>query len=154
VHPSSAVLTALLPLLVLGSSLDLPLPQATGALVMQSQSGLPGTYALVTINGHPLPYAPMDPDRPADAPPPPVVTGSIFTVHADSTFQLSMSYRVTRQGAEQVFERQFHGTYVREGAAYNFTWVNAGQTPVTLRGDTLTLNNVGTLFAYVRQPRP
>jgi hypothetical protein len=66
---------------------------------------------------------------------------------------MSMSYRVTRQGAEQVVENQFSGTYVREGAGYRFTWVNAGQTPVTLRGDTLILDNEGMLFTYCRQPR-
>lgn len=115
-------------------------------------SAIAGTYVLVSIDGHPVPYAPpREADRPADAPPPPTIAGSTFTVNADSTFQLTMSYRMGPPGAERATEGQFSGTYVRQGDGYNFTWKNAGQTPVALRGDTLVLNNVGMLFAYLRQ---
>lgn len=126
-------------------------PEAASQTVSQGPPALPGTYSLVSIDGHPLPYAPVHPATPADAPPPPVVVGSIFTISADSTFTLSMSYRITRQGTEQDLDRTFGGTYVREDSGYRFTWVNAGQTPVTWRGDTLILNNEGMLFAYYRQ---
>jgi len=148
---STAVLAVLVPLALMGFSLGHHRPEAAGGPVPQDRPALPGTYALVSIDGHPIPYAPIHPGRPADAPPPPVVIGSIFTIKADSTFQQSMSYRVTREGTGQVLERSFSGTYVQEGSGYVFTWVNAGRTPVTLRGDTLVLNNEGMLFAYYRQ---
>jgi hypothetical protein len=118
----------------------------------QEPVAIPGTYMLVSIDGHAVPYAPpREPDRPADAPPPPTIAASIFTVLPDSTFRMTMTYRMGPPGAERVSEGQFSGTYVREGAGYTFAWKNAGQTPVTLRGDTLTVNNEGMLFAYVRQ---
>lgn len=117
----------------------------------QGARELPGTYTLVTVDGHQLPYAPVEPGRPADAPPPPAVTASTFTVLTDSTFRMSMTYRMGAPGAERTMERQFNGTYKAEGAGYTFTWTNAGRTPVALRGDTLVLNNEGILFAYVRQ---
>ncbi len=148
---STILLAVLASLLAMGSSLGPYCPEAASQTVLQDPPALPGTYSLVSIDGHPLPYAPVHPATPADAPPPPVVVGSIFTISADSTFTLSMSYRTTRQGTEQVFDRTFTGTYVLEGSGYRFTWVNAGQTPVRLRGDTLVLNNEGMLFAYHRQ---
>jgi hypothetical protein len=148
---STAVLAGLVPLLVMGLSLSPHRPEAAGGPVRQNRPALPGAYALVSIDGHPIPYAPMHPGRPVDAPPPPVIIGSIFTIKADSTFQQTMSYRITRQGAEQVVDRHFSGTYVPEDSGYVFTWLNAGQTPVTLRGDTLVLNNEGMLFTYYRQ---
>jgi hypothetical protein len=81
-----------------------------------------------------------------------MIVGSTFTVNSDSTFRSTMSYRMTVRDVPQVVEREFSGTYAREGAGYKFTWLNAGQTPVTLQGDTLILNNEGMLFAYVRRP--
>jgi hypothetical protein len=142
---SSLVLVVVLAPLALGSA-----PRLARA---QASAGLPGTYTLVTINGHALPYAPVDPDRPANAPPAPTVVGGTFVVGPDSTFRMSMTYRVPSGDTGRVVQGEFHGTYARQGADWNFTWTGAGQTPVTLRGDTLTLNNVGMLFAYVRQPQ-
>lgn len=150
-NQSTAVLAVLASLLVMGFALGPHRSEAASQSASQDPPALPGTYSLVSIDGHPLPYAPVHPATPAGAPPPPVVAGSILTISADSTFTLSMSYRMTRQGAEQVFDRTFTGTYVWEGSGYRFMWVNAGQTPVTLRGDTLVLNNEGMLFAYHRQ---
>jgi hypothetical protein len=147
----SAVLTALLPLVVIGSLPGGCRAQEAGALPRQEQPTLAGTYVLLNIDGHPVPYAPIHPEMPADAPPPPTIVGSTFTVNPDSTFRLTMSYRMTVRDVAEVVEREFSGTYVREGAGYKFTWLNAGQTPVTLQGDTLILNNEGMLFAYVRR---
>jgi hypothetical protein len=140
--PSSITLVALMPFLAVGGF---------GVFSSRQQASLPGTYHLVTIDGHALPYSPSHADRPSDAPPPPVVLGSVLTVDPDTSFHMSMSYRVTRQGKEEVMERAFSGTYVADGPGYRFSWANAGQTPVTLRGDTLLLDNEGMLFAYLRQ---
>jgi hypothetical protein len=120
----------------------------------QAPVALPGTYTLVTIDGHSLPFAPVDRDRPANAPPPPTVVAGTFTVNADSTFRSSMTYRVPSGDTTRVFTGDFTGTYTREGEGYVFTWARAGQTPGTLRGDTLTVNNVGMMLAYVKQRGP
>ena len=148
----SSVLPAVLPLLLLGLPLGGCRYQRTEQIATQGSPAIAGTYGLASIDGHPLPYAPMHPGRPADAPPPPTVVAGSFTVNADSTFRTAMTYRMTMNGVPQLLERQFTGTYVRQAAGYNFTWVNAGQTPVTLQGDTLVLNNEGMLFNYVRRP--
>jgi len=144
-HGPTTVLVAVPLLLTLGCARRLP--------PVQASAGLPGTYGLVTIDGHPVPFTPADPDRPANAPPGPTIVASTFTVGPDSTFRMSMRYRMPMGDTGQVVQREFSGTYVRQGDAYNFTWAGAGQTPVSLRGDTLTLNNMGMLFAYVRQRR-
>ena len=148
---SSTGLGGLFPLLALGLSVGSYHLQADAGPVRQDRPALAGSYALVSIDGHELPYAPRHPGMPANAPPPPMVVSSLFTISGDSTFQQTMSYRITREGAGQVMERNFRGTYLRKDSSYIFTWVNAGQTPVTLRGDTLVLNNEGMLFTYLRQ---
>lgn len=150
---SIAVVAALSPILVLGAFLDAPRPGAPDAVALQGQAGIPGTYELATVDGHALPYVVNEPGRPADAPPPPTVVGGTFTVNPDSTFQHVMRFRITRNGTERLIENPGHGTYAREGEGYRFTWAGAGQTPLTLRGDTLIMDNEGTLFRYIRQPR-
>jgi len=148
---STTVLAGVLPLLALAL---LPGPyrsEASGEPVGQDQPALPGTYALVSIDGHQLPYMPTPPGRPADAPPTPVVVGSTLTIKGDSTFQQIMNFRITWEGTERFGDRNFSGTYLQEGSGYVFQWTNAGQTRVTLRGDTLVLNNEGMLFTYHRQ---
>ena len=42
--------------------------------------------------------------------------------------------------------RDFKGTYAKEGSNYNLVWEGAGQTPVTIDGNKLTMNNEGMLF--------
>jgi hypothetical protein len=148
---STAILAVLVPLALMGFSLGRHRSETAGRSMLQDRPALPGTYVLVSIDGHLIPYAPMHPGRPVDAPPPPVVVGSIFKISADSTFRQTMSYRLIRQGTEEVVERSFSGTYAQDGSGYIFTWVNAGQTPVTLRGDTLVMNNEGMVFTFYRQ---
>jgi len=116
----------------------------------QGPEPLAGTYTLLTIAGHALPYAPDHPDRPADAPPPPTVVHSVFTVNADGTFSMTMRYRMVVDTASREIDRDFDGTYAWQDTAYTFSWTGAGQTAVTFRADTLLLNNVGMLFAYVK----
>lgn len=150
---SIAVVAALVPIVVLGAFQPTPRSGAPDAIALQGQAGIPGTYELATVDGHALPYVVNEPGRPADAPPPPTVVGGTFTVNADSTFQMVLRLRITRNGTERLIENPGRGTYLREGEGYRFTWQGAGQTPVTLRGDTLIMDNEGVLFSYLRQPR-
>ncbi len=143
---SIAAVAVLAPIVILAAF-------APGASAPQAQAGLPGTWQLVSVDGHALPYTLVEPGRPADAPPP-VIVGGTFTVGADSTFQHVMRFTVTRNGAERVVENPGRGTYARDGERWLFTWQGAGQTPVTLRGDTLVMENEGTALAYLRRPRP
>ncbi len=144
---SIAAVAVLAPIVILAAF-------APGASAPQAQAGIPGTYQLVSVDGHALPYTLVEPGRPADAPPPPTIVGGTFTVGADTTFQHVMRLKLTRNGEDRVIENPGRGTYARDGERWLFTWQGAGQTPVTLRGDTLVMENEGTRLSYVRQPRP
>jgi hypothetical protein len=72
-------------------------------------------------------------------------------LEADGTFRSTMAYRIERDGSIQALEREFTGTWVREGPGYRLDWNGAGQTPATLEGDTFTYYNVGMLLAFRRQ---
>lgn len=120
-------------------------------LVGQEGPGpLTGTYTLLTIDGHTLPHAPDHPGRPADAPPPPSVVVSVLTVSADSTFAMTMRYRMGEGTTAREIDRDFSGTYAWQDTTYVFAWAGAGRTAVALRADTLVLNNEGMLFTYVK----
>ncbi len=101
-----------------------------------------GTYTLATINGNKLPFTP-----PHEGGAPEVQSGSI-KLNADGSFTSSMSYGLP---AGKVSSRDFSGTYTREGTNLKLQWKGAGVTSATLEGDTFTMNNEGTLFAYRKQ---
>jgi hypothetical protein len=111
-----------------------------------------GAWALVQVDGHVLPYAPVDRDRPADAPAAPRVeiVAAQLVLDADGTFRQHMSYRVERNGEEREFERDFTGTWEVDGTAYLLTWDGAGRTPARLEGELFTYDNVGMLLTFRR----
>lgn len=120
----------------------------------QTRSPLAGVYALVLIDGHQLPYAPAHAGRPANAPPMPEVLSSTFRVRPDGSFIMAMSYRSKVGGVERYFDNPFSGTCAPEGDSYVAQWDEAGRTRLTLKGDTLVLDNEGVLFAYLKRPQP
>ncbi len=130
---------------------------AVGALVLLgsspclAQQNLAGKYNLATVAGRPVPVAMSEPGRPADAPPPPTVVAGIFSIDSAGSFRLAMTYRIKRDTTERTISREFTGSYTRSGAGWDFQWTGAGTTPVTLSGDTLTMNNEGVAFVYLRQ---
>lgn len=137
--------------LAIGATLLVTIGLAPASVAAQHDAPpIAGTYALLTIDGHATPYAPNHPGRPPDAPPPPTVVRSLLTVSPDGTFSMTMRYRMVADTASREVDREFSGSYTWQGAEYMFSWTGAGQTAVTLRADTLLLNNVGMLFAYVR----
>lgn len=109
---------------------------------------LAGAYMLVAIDGHSLPYAPNHPDRPANAPPMPDVLASTLLVRPDGSFIMAMAYRSTTAGVERFRATPFSGTTAPDGAGFLARWDGAGITPLSLAGDTLTMNNEGIRFAY------
>ena len=102
--------------------------------------GLTGTYSLISIDGHPVPYAPTHEGQQA-----PEVVSSTLTLNSGGTFVSTMSYANASGGT---MSRDFKGTYTREGSDFNLKWEGAGQTKITMDGSTLTMDNHGILFVY------
>ena len=48
----------------------------------------------------------------------------------------------------QKIDREVKGSYTQVGSTLNVQWLGAGQTQVTIHGDTLTMNNEGMKFIY------
>ena len=84
------------------------------------------------------------------APPGPEVLAGTLRLRADGTFLMAMSYRSLPNGTQRFFVLPFSGSFGPVGGDYMMTWDGAGRTPVSVRGDTLFLNNEGMVFAYRR----
>jgi hypothetical protein len=103
--------------------------------------GIVGQYALVAIDGHSLPSA-------ANRSAWPVVAGTL-TLQPNGTFRLETNYDAKSEGGKSSL--QFSGTCYSAGTDVRMVWDGGGLTNLTLRGDTLVLNNEGTLYSYVRR---
>ena len=99
-----------------------------------------GTYSLVSIDGNKLPFAP-----PHEGGTPPEIRSSTFTLNADGSFALTMTYGLP---SGETFSRDFSGTYTHDGSAFTFEWKGAGTTSAIMEGNTLTMDNEGVLYAY------
>jgi hypothetical protein len=99
-----------------------------------------GVYNLISIDGNPIPYAPLHQGQQA-----PEIVSSTFTLNEDNTFEMTMSYKNPSGGT---IDRDFSGTYTNAGADFTFKWKGAGQTRATIEGSRLTMNNEGMLFVY------
>jgi hypothetical protein len=151
---SAAILVATVSLTACGASLG-----SGRALVTAPESGASppalgpvGTYQLFTIDGHVLPHAPVDRDGGGPAAARPEVVSATLVLDAGGTFHQTMAYRIERGGVVRSVERDFTGTWVREGSGFLMTWHGAGRTPATLEGDTFVYDNVGMVLAFRRQP--
>ncbi|HET9424784.1 MAG TPA: hypothetical protein VFO55_05385, partial [Gemmatimonadaceae bacterium] len=79
----------------------------------------------------------------------PEVMASSMMIRPDGSFIMAMGYRNTASGRFWVMP--FSGTCAQDGDGFVARWEGAGQTKVTLAGDTLKVNNAGMIFAYRRQ---
>jgi hypothetical protein len=106
-----------------------------------------GGYVLVHIDGSPLPYVvPAGDRRPAGL----EITGARLVLEADGAFSQWMAYRFESDGAVRTMEREFTGSWVRDGAGYRMTWEGAGATPAWVDGDLFTYENAGMLLTFRR----
>ena len=99
-----------------------------------------GKYALVTVDGHALPYASKALGPSAT----PVVSGSLV-VDANGTFQLQTAYSASAStGAPAT------GTCYPEGNEMKMVWDGGGLTGLTVRGDTVLIKREGAVYGYLR----
>ena len=131
----------LLATVLVGLLVGLPLAcNTTPRAQATERSGFTGTYSLVSIDGHPVPYTPMHEGQQA----PEVVSGTL-TLNSDGTFTSAMSYRLPDG---RVMSRDFRGTYSGKGSKLNLQWEGAGQTKAEVEGSTFTYDNHGMLFVH------
>ena len=108
-------------------------------------ASIAGTYTLVSIGGNPLPYAPMHQGQQAIE-----VSSGTITLKDGGAFVSNMSYG--NRPASWPASRDSKGTCTHEGGALNFKWEGAGQTKVTIDGNTLVMDNEGMPFVYQLSP--
>jgi hypothetical protein len=99
-----------------------------------SLATLAGEYALVSIDGHAVPYAPS------------AVKSGSFVVSSTGTFHLETIYDRGELG-----EYSASGTCYTEGEEVKMAWDGGGLTNLALRGDTVLLKREKTLYAYLRK---
>jgi hypothetical protein len=107
-----------------------------------------GGYGLVAIDGRSLPTAPAVRGGATGAPAWPVVASSL-TLRSDGVFLVETSYETNAEGAQRSFA--FSGTCFSAGSDFRMIWEGGGQTALSVRADTVVVNNEGTLFSYVRR---
>jgi hypothetical protein len=98
-----------------------------------------GSYALVSINGTPLPFT-VTHEGPGIQ-----VTSGTFTIRADGTCASVVAF-LTPSGQAQ--SREVSAAYTRAGSTLTMQWQGAGVTNGTIEGDTFTMDNEGQLFLY------
>jgi len=114
--------------------------ETTGEDKMAGETDISGTYNLVSIDGNPIPYAPMHGGQRV----PEVVEGSL-TMREGGAFASAMEY-VDASGKS--LSRSFAGTYTPDGTEFILKWQGAGTTKVVIEDNILTMNNEGMLFVY------
>jgi hypothetical protein len=119
-------------------------PGPDASAVAAPAASVVGTWHLVTVNEQPIPHSPLHEGRPV----PVEITASTFSISADGTFTMTMTYRNRSDGG--TFARDFEGTYTAAADGFRFDWKNAGATRVWLQDDRLMMDNEGTVFAYAR----
>src|SRR5215831_10394086 len=127
-----------------------PGPATTTVVQTGTSNGLyaiAGTYGLVTIDEHALPYVPREPG--AELAPPQVMSGTL-TLNINGTFTVSTSYRALDPQGERRFDGQFNGACARDGDAYRLFWDGGGESALKVAGDTLIIDRDGLLFRYLK----
>ncbi len=118
------------------SAAPVPPPAAMDAA---TQPDIAGSYALVSINGTPLPFT-VTHEGPGIQ-----VTSGTFTIRPDGTCTSVVAF-VMPSGQSQ--SREVGATYTREGSTLRMQWQGAGVTEGTVEGDTFTMDNEGQVFRY------
>jgi hypothetical protein len=94
-------------------------------------AGLAGTYTLVAIAGHQLPYAPQHEGRPG----PQIQSGSM-AFKSDGTLVSAMTFAIP---SGETRSRDVSGRYRQESSRLNFQWDGAGATSAVVQGDSFIM---------------
>jgi hypothetical protein len=105
-------------------------------------------YALVSVNGHRLPYAP-EAGSDAGLGPTEIVSGAL-TLQPNGVFSMSTTHRDPKPSGQR-YDSKFSGACAPDGDGYKMFWDGGGDTQLAISGDTVTVNNGGTLFRYIKR---
>ena len=118
-----------------------PAPQSSP----HTLASIAGDYRLVAVDGKAIPFA--QPSRARDAADAwPVVAGKLV-LRPDGTFLMETTYDTNADGARSF---AFKGSCFGAGDAFSMVWDGGGQTPLTIRGDTVVISKQNTRFSYLR----
>lgn len=131
---SAATLVAAVSLTACGASLGSGPASWPGPSPLTPDLGPAGTYQLFTIDGHALSHAPVDRDGNGHAAAGLEVVSATPVLDAGGTFHQTMAYRIERDGVVRSFDRDFTGSWVRDGSGFLMTWDGAGLTPASGSG--------------------
>lgn len=98
------------------------------------------TYRLVSVDDHALPFAARQQGRQG-----PEIVSSTINLYSGGTFRATMTYKNPAGGTTT---RDFKGTYSGKEAISSLKWEGAGETPITLEDNKLTVDNGGVPFVY------
>jgi hypothetical protein len=134
------------------STVAQPSVQAPAVATQSGQSNVFGAaaseYALVSIDGHALPYAPASGDA---ALAPTVVISGTLTLQANGAFAITTKYREAKTQGERLFDGKSSGSCAPDGNGFRMYWEGGGDTGLTVSGDTATVNNAGVLYRYLKR---
>ena len=126
-----------------------PLP----VISFQGESGVFGAaasdYTLLSIDGHRLPYAPTIASD-ATLPPTEVISG-VLALQTNGAFSMSTWYREPEPTGQRLFDNKSSGSCAPDGDAFRMFWDGGGDTKLAISGDTVTVNNGGVLFRYLKR---
>jgi len=126
---------------------------APAVATVTGQSSLFGAaasdYALVSVNGHRLPYvAEVARDGPLG---PTEILGGSLTLQPNGVFSMLTTHRDTKPAGQRSYDSKFSGACAPDGDGYRMFWDGGGDTQLAISGDTVTVNNGGTLFRYLKR---
>jgi hypothetical protein len=98
-----------------------------------------GVYALVSVDGKNLPCSLFHEGAS------PTVKSGVFTITADGRCSSQITFSLPERGD---MSREVKATYTSQGAELTMQWEGAGVTMGNVNGNTFTMTNEGTVFAY------
>jgi len=98
-----------------------------------------GVYTLVSVDGKSVP---CDLAHEGAAL---TIKSGVFTITADGHCSSQITFSVPARGD---MNREVKATYTRQGAELTMQWEGAGMTMGNVQGNTFTMTNEGSVFAY------
>jgi hypothetical protein len=137
------------------STVAQPSVQATAppVAIQNGQSDVFGAaaseYVLVSVDGHALPYAPSASGDAAIVPTE-VISGTL-ALQTNGAFSIATTYREARIQGARVYDGKGSGACAPDGDGFRMYWEGGGDTGLTVSGDTVSVNNNGVLYRYLKR---